>query len=517
MGLRRYLWEHRIALAIILFALILRLIFLPYAKFENETVRDLTIANQMLDDGTLRLKGLSSEIDENSPQQAFGPLFYYLLAFSQVIWRHPYSAVALIAFLVAASGFLLYATLRRYFGLSAALVALSLFLFNPWVFFFVSLNFANTSFLIPLLILYFFSLCRIFFDHKDSYLTLTGISLASMLQFHLSSLLLLPVTFILLLMMRPSIFRSRFFYFTIGISAIFFVPYLLYTVQHDAFHQTFSFIFADRYSATRFENFRDSISISFMLATTYLGPYLLGTTNIFPGVIPIIIFLFDLLTSFVLGISLLWMLFWCIKRKPLSPHRRMFFLLLVLFLLPVILAIIPGKNVSPHYLFITYPSQFIILALFFDRFPLRRFLKISFLSLLLAVYFMTLFAFYGSLVNLGGTDGIYGIPLKSKINVLETVHQRTPEGYILFYDYVKPEYAYLQPHYAAHLTLLPHTSYEEGMEGYLLLDFYSRGNFAEKSMTSQERLFYQELPADAVGRLRLVPLQRYGTALAAAR
>lgn len=514
MNMRSFFWHHRIALLILLLALALRLSFLPYAKFENETARDLTIATQIIDNRELYLKGLSSEIDPDSPQQTFGPLFYYLLVASQLVWRHPYSAFALITLMIIASAFLFYLTVRKYFGFDVALIAMTLYVFNPWVFVFISLNIANPSFLLPFLILHFYSLCKVLIDKQDVYLLLMGISLASMLQLHLSSLLLLPITLFFLLVMRPSIFRTRFFYLTLLISALFFLPYLIYGLQRDSFADTFDFAFSERYSTGRLENFRDSLGIPFMLATTYFGPYLLGTLQVFPSPLLSSFFLiFDILTSLILGIAFFWLLFFYVKKPLSSTQNYLWYLLLVWFIFPIILAIIPGKNVSPHYFYITYPSQFVILALFFTRFPLRRTLRTSFFALLVVLYLTSTLAFFFSLASQGGTDGIYGVPLKSKLLVLEFVHQNSHDGYLLFYDYVKPEYSYLQPYAAPSLHLLSLTFYEEGMSGYLLLDFYSRGNFGEQHMTLEERRFYESLPSVTIGRIKLVSLKDYENAL----
>ncbi|MEK6839751.1 MAG: hypothetical protein AABX72_02320, partial [Nanoarchaeota archaeon] len=45
------------------------------------------------------------------------------------------------------------------------------------------------------------------------------------------------------------------------------------------------------------------------------------------------------------------------------------------------------------------------------------------------------------------------------------------------------------------------------------LDFYSRGNFAERNMTHEERAFYQNLPSVHVGHIRLVSLEDYASVI----
>ncbi len=309
MDIKAFLKEHRIILFILLFALLLRLIFLPYAKFENETARDLTLANQIIDQKELRLKGISSEIGQESTQQSFGPLFYYMLAFSQLIYNHPYSAVLLITLLTLVSVTLLYSLAYQYYGKKLALIAAALFAFNPWVFAFISLNFATPSFLLPFVTLLYFSLFKIVVDKKDSYLILTAISLAAMLQIHLSSFLLLPITFLFLIFLRPSIFRSKYFLFALLSAFLLFVPFFLYTFQQNSTQHIFDFLFSSRTPVSRLENLRDSIGIPFMLATMYFGPYLLGSLHVFsPEFLNYLFLFFDILISFLLGLALFFLL-----------------------------------------------------------------------------------------------------------------------------------------------------------------------------------------------------------------
>ncbi len=513
-NLKHFFYEHRIFFFLLLLALILRLIFLPYAKFENETARDLVLANEMIDHHNLRLKGLSPEVDPGSLQQSFGPIFYYFLAFSQFIFRHPYSAVVLITLFTLLGIFLFYLFVDRYYGRKAAILSAAFFSFNPWIFAFVSLNFANPSFLLPFVILLYFSLHKIIIDHQDAYLILTAVSLASLLQFHLSSLLLLPIVFLFLILFRPSLFLSKYFFLALIVGLLFFIPYIIYTLQHDSLARTLDFVFTSRYEATRFENFRDSVSIPFMLATTYLGPYLLGSFHIFNNTFFEYFFLFlDLVISSFIGLSILFILRTLFSRPFFTRDHLKAFLLLGWFLFPIILAIIPGTNVSPHYLFITYPSQFLLLALFFLRPSFSKYLRFSFIALTLLAYIIYNISFYISIIAYGGTDGIYGIPLQSKINVLTYVNAAQPQGTLLFYGYVKPEYEYLQPYYAQHITLDVIDHYTKNMTGYILLDFYSRGNFAERNMTHEERAFYQNLPSVHVGHIRLVSLEDYASVI----
>ena len=508
MSIKTFVKEHRIFLVILLFALMLRLFFLPYAKFENETVRDLTLANQIIDQKELRLKGISSEVDPASMQQSFGPLFYYMLAFSQLIYRHPYSVVGLIIAMTLIGVALFYFFIRSYYDDETAIFASALFAFSPWVFAFVSLNFATPSFLLFFVILLYFSLFKVVIDKKNSYLTLTAVALAAMLQIHLSSVLLLPISFFYLILLRPSVFKSKHFLLALGVALLFFMPFIINAIQNHSFQNVFDFLFSSRTYVSRFENFRDSLAIPFMLATMYFGPYLLGSLRVFA--FPVLEYIFialDIAIVIAIGLGLLYILRRVI-RNP-DENRKVYILVLGWLILPIILAIIPGANVSPHYMYITYPSQFLLLAIFFKKFitniNLRRILFLS----TIVVYLVYVVFFYFAVITNGGTDGIYGIPLRSKIDVLEYVSSHKPNGNLLFYSYVKPEYKYLQPYYAPNVNLFALNNDSRNSDGYLLLDFYSRGNFGEQEMTQKEQDFYQNLPAVKIGQISLVDVHDY--------
>jgi hypothetical protein len=197
-----------------------------------------------------------------------------------------------------------------------------------------------------------------------------------------------------------------------------------------------------------------------------------------------------------------------VKQRFSKKYLR-YTLLLGWFLFPILFSIISRSNISPHYLYITYPSQFLLLALFVLKFPLHKLSKWIIFSLILVSYCVFSFSFFHALDVHGGTDGIYGVSLKHKVDVLEYISSQDQHAHVIFYDYVKPEYVYLQSSYAPHLTLLPHSDYEDEMEGYLLLDFYSRLNFGEQRMSEEETDYYSALPFHPVGSIRLVNLSDY--------
>lgn len=502
-----FIKNHRIMLLILLASLLIHSVLVPYAKFENETVRDLTITDRMLEQKEIRLQGLVSEIGEDGTQQSFGPLFYYLLTFSQIIWHHPYSVFILISVITAVAGFLTYLLVDKYYNRKAAIIASTLFMFNPWVFVFISLNIANPSFLLPFIVLLYYSLHKIIIDNNDKYIIGVGIALAASLQLHLSSLLLIPITFLILIILRPRVFVSKYFLVGLAMSVVFFLPYLIYNATHHTFSETTDFIFGERASVSRLENLRDSIGIPFMLATTFFGHYLLGSTEVFESSsIKNLFIAIDIFIGILIIIQIFILLYQL--RFQTTKEQKKTLLLLAWFILPILFAIIPGANVSPHYLYLTYSSQFILLALLFTSQKHQSIKKIA-LGVILAAYILYLIAFFSLLHSYGGTNGLYGTPIGTKINLLKTINEEFPEGHLAFYNYVKPEYAYLQSYYAHHLTLIPHSNIQEGMRGYLILDFVSHGNFGEQHIPLEDIAIIKTLPSSSLCPLTLISLQDY--------
>ncbi len=489
-------------LVVFFLALALRIAFLPYAKFENETARDITIAQRIFETGKLPLHGVLAEADEHSEQQSFGPVYYYLIALFLMIYNHPFAAVFLMVVLSMLAVFLTYILVKRFFGEKTALVASALFAFSPWFIAFVSLNLMTPAMLIPFVLLLFYSVFKIVIEHKDLYFIVAAAASAIMLQFHLSALAIIFTAFVILACLRPKVFVSKYAFGGVLTVLVVFVPFFAYSFQHDSWTNIFSFL-SHRYESSRLENICDSIGIPFMLATTYFGKYLLGSEQIFRSALARYAFyLFDALIVLLMVYGIF------LTTRSILAHageaRQRDFILLAWLAIPILVALVSSKNISPHYLLTTYPTQFIFLGrALIDVSHRFRARSLVLTGVVCALYILFILSFFVFLHNNGGTDGIYGIPLEAKINVLEYLqHHGISDVY--FYGHVKGDYELIAAVSFPRITVQALPEIKEGLQGYLVLDLYSRGNFAEQRLSEREKAILKKYETTKIGQISIV-------------
>ncbi len=503
--MRRLSWKTAFWV-LILFALILRLFLLPYAKFENETARDISVSKRILETGNLPLHGVLAEDRVDSQQQSFGPAYYYFIAFFLLFNKGPYAAILLVAVLSIVSCILCFYLTRRYFGEKFAFWTSAFFVLSPWFFYFVSLNLMTPSVLVPFSMLLFYSLMRIVVDGEDKYLALAAVSSAIMLQIHLSSLLPIALTLVAILISRRKTVFSRRIILPIFFFLLLFVPYIVNSYQHDSWSSAFGFL-RNRYESTRLENARDSLGIPLMLTTTYFGKYLLGNESVFRSRLAGYSFLaldFLIVLATLLGFIILLLR---IFDKPLDARqRRRDLTVLAWFVVPIAISLIAGKNVSPHYMLVVYPSQFIFLSTFIEKISKNLKLDSAILSLAVVLIYITFIVIFWSFLSESrGTDGIYGVPIGAKIDVLEYLRTNSINK-VLFYRYVRGEYKLLIDSMYPEIAAEPVLEIRDNQTGYLLLDMYSRGNFAERQMTESEIEIVKRLKTTKIGKIEVVKL-----------
>lgn len=491
---------------LVLFALLLRLFLLPYAKFENETARDIVVSKRIVETGDWPLHGVLAETDADSQQQSFGPAYYYLIASFLLFNKSPYAAISLVAVLSIVSCIICFYLTKRYFGEKFAFWTSALFVLSPWFFYFVSLNLMTPSVLVPFSMILFYSLMRIVVDGEDKHLALAAVTSAIMLQIHLSSLLPIASAFVVILISRGKALFSKKIILPISLFLLLMAPYIVNSYQHDSWSSVFGFL-QNRYESTRLENIRDSLGIPFMFTTAYFGKYLLGSESVFQSrlagysflMLDILIALATLLGFFIVFLRAL--------DGTISNHeRKRDLVVLAWFAVPILIVLLAGKNVSPHYLLVVYPAQFIFLSTFIEEISKHLNLESTILSLAAAlIYVMFIIVFWNFLSESRGTDEIYGIPIGAKIDVLEYLRTNSIDK-ILFYKYVKGEYKLLIETKYPEIDAGSISEIRNNQTGYILLDMYSRGNFAERQMKESEIEIIKRLKTTKIGKIEVVKL-----------
>ena len=480
---RSFLW----LLGILLVAALLRFPYADLQRFESEMVRDITLAHQL--DHHLILHGILGKESQDAVQQSFGPLYYYLIWISLQIAptfsSFPLMPYYLTMFLNLLSILLCFFFCKRYFGERVALLSTSLYAVSTWMVIHVSNVFTNPNFLPLFVLLAFFSYYKILVDKKDTYLFLFFVSIAFQLQLHLSALLLLPV-YATLFFFRLDLFSQKRTYVYGALAFLLFVPYLLYLFQHHDL-SVFSFI-GERYESTYFSNFIDALGIPTLFVTPYLGTYLLGDTRLFHGFLSQSLYFFiTFLLVLFFGASVFYLLLLARRR---FRNQRLLPLLLWLAI-PVFLAFIFKKNISPHYLIILLPVPFILLGFFFD-FLIKRHRFFLYLFLFFVAYHLFFILFFYSSIAVSGTHGIYGMPYVHKLAVVDYLHERCSSSCVIsFYPRVDRSFLYLMELRG----LLPQARALERLSdfdcGFLVIDPTSFYSLSRDHLSSEEVSFLQ--------------------------
>jgi len=476
--------------AILLLGLLVRLPFLELSRFEHEQVRDIVFSERILK-GDLVSSGFSAKLGEDSLQQSFGPFYYYLVALA-LAFVPPSSyplAISMLAMILSLLAVLFcYLFCRRYFSERVAVIASLLFSLAPWYVLHASTVLSNGTILPFFVILYFYFLSRVIVEGKLVFLIPAAVVLALQTQIHLSSLLLFPVTLVLLLLYRREVFTNTFFYMGLGSAFVLYIPYLIYNLSRSDLVGAFAFLFA-RYSSTFWTTFVEAVAVPFMFVTPYVGTYLLGTTEIYPMMsVKIVYSVFTVglvLLLMVALLSLLWRFFHVKGRE-----QKLLGTLLAWFFVPILLTILSRTNVSPHYLHVVYPVQFIALALLFDSFWKRyRGVIISIIVFVSVLYLLFLGIFYVAVDREGGTTSIYGVPLKYRLAVVDSIKQDadTLSPPIVYYGSPKRNFTYLFQISGMAPEVVVINSTAEFTRGYLIFDDFDFYSYGDRAMPAEEK------------------------------
>ncbi len=188
--------EIGLVLFILLLAGLLRMAAPGLTEFKADEARLLALALDMAE-GPFALRGISSSVGfPNFPASV------WIYSLPLVIWPHPYGATIFTGFLntlaVAAS----YWFVRRYWGVPAALVTISMFAVAPWAVIFSRKIWAQN--LLPLFVVgWAISAALALVEERPKFIWLHFLCLALAVQIHLAAIALVPATAVLLLNLSP--------------------------------------------------------------------------------------------------------------------------------------------------------------------------------------------------------------------------------------------------------------------------------------------------------------------------
>jgi len=208
-----------IAVALVmLLAALLRLGHLDLVEFKGDEVQHLHLAERVLD-GHLALTGSMASVGLPKP-----PGMTYLMAIPLTASRDPRVVSGFIALLNVGAVFVCYRIGRRYFGVSAGLIAVLLYAVNPWAVVYARKIF-TADVLPPFVALALDALLSALVENRRRAWTWTLVWMTALTQITFSAIVLVPAfAFIVLLYRRRVHWRSLLI--GLAIMALSFAPYI---------------------------------------------------------------------------------------------------------------------------------------------------------------------------------------------------------------------------------------------------------------------------------------------------
>lgn len=188
-------WEWVVLAAVIALAAVLRLARPDLTEFKADEGRLLTLALET-SGGQVAVHGIASSVGFPN-----APMSVWLYALPLTLWRHPYAATMFTGVLntLAVGG--VYWIARRYWGVTAALVAALLLAAGPWAILFSRKIWAQN--LLPIFaVAWAIGAMLAFIEERRPFVVLHLVSLAVAVQIHPAAIGLVPATALCLVVFR---------------------------------------------------------------------------------------------------------------------------------------------------------------------------------------------------------------------------------------------------------------------------------------------------------------------------
>ncbi len=414
--------EPALVLLILLLAGWLRMAFPGLTEFKADEARLLDLALDMAD-GQFALRGISSSVGfPNFPASVW---IYSLPLF---IWPHPYAATLFTGLLNTLAIAAAYWFVRRYWGITSALVAISMFAVSPWAVIFSRKIWAQN--LLPLFVIgWAISAVLALVEERPKFIWLHFLCLALAIQIHLAAVALLPATALLLLIFRRRVhWRSLLIGVVIALLTV--IPFVIYLLQTGKDITLPEVIDGQSQAALTVDSLRFTamISLGSNIHSLAGAEAYREFLTLLPPMTPVY-WLWGLL---ILGGSLL--LAWQVWKNWEQPSSQAGLVVLVWLFTPLLFFLWHSTPVFLHYFIATLPAQYIAAAVAFARIPAglrnlwpglsRRGQQVVTWGAW-AIFLLTLiFQFWSvaALTNFLGhvaTPGAFGVPLAMKLQTAE--------------------------------------------------------------------------------------------------
>ena len=302
-----------------------------------------------------------------------GPAYYYLLALPNLIFAHPYSALAFLAALNALAAAFLFSVVRKAENLSTAFFAIALYLASP-----------RTAHLdqavwgvhhMPLFVCSaFYCLDRAFFERRPNYLIGTAFCIGILAQLNVLAVILLPLPILFAVIWKIRI-PWKTWAAAAGILCLTFAPYLVDEIARGFPNLSALMEFVVTRQPQVVESAAETSDIYQSRIWLFLLPYTqtIGTkTGIFRTlllILPVLILAGQALCVFDIRKLFLPKKWYEIGRSQEEEKiaRRRKILLLAWFLWPVaFMFLYPGK-IRPRYYYLALPVAFAFAGIAMDQ------------------------------------------------------------------------------------------------------------------------------------------------------
>lgn len=199
-----------------------------YMVFLGDEGRDALVVKQIIVDHKFTLLGPTTSVGS----MYMGPIYYYFMV--PFLWAFnldPVGPSYMVAIFSVATIALLFYTVNRYYSARAALLASFFYAISPLTIFYGRSSW-NPN-LVPFFsLLIIFAVCKVVIEKSNLYLLLVGAALGICVQLHYISLVLVPIIFVCLALVR---FRIPIVYYLLGIFGFLntFSPFLAFELRHN--------------------------------------------------------------------------------------------------------------------------------------------------------------------------------------------------------------------------------------------------------------------------------------------
>jgi 4-amino-4-deoxy-L-arabinose transferase-like glycosyltransferase len=411
--------EISLVLVILLGAGLLRMGAPGMTEFKADEARLLSLALDMAQGQGPALRGISSSVGlPNFPASV------WLYALPVALWPHPYAATLFTGLLATLAVAACYWFVRRYWGITAALMATLLYAASPWAVIFARKIWAQD--LLPLFVMgWVIGAALAFVEERPRYLWLHFICLALAVQIHLAAAALVPATLLLLLFFRQRV-RPHDVVIGGGLAALTAVPFLLYLWQTRDQLALPGAVSGGSGSGLSLQSVSDSLTISLGLGIHSLTGG--KAYEAYLATMPDLTAVHIVLALLILGGSVL--LAWRVWKQREQPAAQAGLIVLVWMLMPALFFLWHSTPVFLHYFIAVLPAPFIAAGIGLAALPgaverarpgSRRIAPLASWALaglivLAQVYaLLSLFSFLARTATPGG----FGVPLGLKLETAD--------------------------------------------------------------------------------------------------